>query len=131
MLCMAAALLAVSSSKPLIGNYLDTVPNGIAIVWSTKSAAVVDFGGDYVAGIAAPDDSYHAQNLKLGGQPVLLEWGRLGNEAIGRLTAAQPTHFAVMVKQSWPGFATIIRPLPWGVWRSLATILPRLVLRHL
>ena len=114
MLCIAAALLAVTSPKPLIGNYLDTVPNGIAIVWSPKSAAVIDFGGDYVAGIAAPDDSYHAQTLSLGGQPVLLEWGRLGDEAVGRVTCAQPVQLKVALKQSWPEVVTTYSPTPSG-----------------
>lgn len=107
-------LLLSASARPLIGNYLVTVPNGIAMVWSPSSASVIDFGGEYVAGTAAPDDSYHRQALTIGGKQVILEWGRLGEFAVGRLRSQEPMDLRVALKDSWPDVRTTYNPTADG-----------------
>ncbi|MHB8635851.1 MAG: MGH1-like glycoside hydrolase domain-containing protein, partial [Fimbriimonadaceae bacterium] len=96
-----------TSVKVRVGNYLVTAPNGISVIDGNASAIVIDFGGDYVAGLAAPDNSYHAQTLSLKGATVLLEWGRAGNGAVGRLTSDRPITADVhLLSGTWPGFKT-------------------------
>ena len=114
MLCTGAVLLAMVPQNVRIGNFLVTSPNGISIVWSPKSAAVIDFGGDYVAGVAAPDESYHRQDLTIDGKPVTLEWGRVRDMAVGRLTSEQAIQVKVQLKQSWPDVRTEYTLNPLG-----------------
>lgn len=88
-----------------IGNFLVSVPNGIAFVRGDSHAAVIDFGGDYTAGLAAPDDSYHCQDLVHNGATVRLEWGRVGDGAIGRVTADRDVSIDIRFPQvTWPDF---------------------------
>src|SRR5665213_1203538 len=98
--------MTLNSSQVLIGNYLVTAPN--AVTWLSpedKTAFTVDFGGEYVAGIADPDDSYHGQHLKLNGADVFLEWGRVGNYALGRITSDRDTEIGVtLTTKSWPDY---------------------------
>ena len=108
----SALFIALSFAVPpkpsvRIGNLLVSAPNGISVINDDDSAIVVDFGGDYVAGIAAPDDSYHAQKLSLKGANVLLEWGRSELGAVGRLTSDRPITTEVRLRSDlWPGFET-------------------------
>jgi hypothetical protein len=114
MLPLGATMLLHSSARPIVGNYLLTVPNGIAIVWSPTAAAAIDCGGEYVAGVAAPDDSYHRQELTLGGKRVVLEWGRSGPGAIGRISSPESEDLTIKFPQTWPGISTTYRSTPDG-----------------
>jgi glycogen debranching enzyme len=98
--------LLVSGERLRIGNFFLTAPNGVAIIRGNRGALVLDFGGDYVAGIAAPDDSYHRQLLTVNGKHVTLEWGRTGDSAVGRLSADEDATFTATPKQSWPDMHT-------------------------
>ena len=101
------ALSCAVPAKPIvrIGNFLVSAPNGISLIYDDRSAVVIDFGGDYVAGIAASDDSYHAQHLALDGADVLFEWGRWRNSAFGRLTADRDADVDLRIRpESWPNF---------------------------
>src|SRR5579863_7206420 len=106
---MLLGSLMSGQTKPNIrvGNFLVTAPNGVSVIYDDRSAFVLDFGGDYVAGIAAPDDSYHAQHLTLNGVDINLEWGRAGSGAVGRVTSAQSATVKLRFRGDlWPGFKT-------------------------
>lgn len=101
---VAAFAFAQSQGSVRVGNYLVTAPNAVALVEPHRSAEVVDFGGEYAAGTSAPDETYHAQRLKVEETTVLLEWGRFGDGAIGRLTCGRPVAVPVrFVTNAWPG----------------------------
>jgi glycogen debranching enzyme len=110
MLTLGALLLLSAKPEVRIGNFFLSAPNGIAMVWGPTAAVVIDFGGDYVAGVAAPDDSYHRQKLSIDGHPVVLEWGRVGNGAIGRLSSPSSVTVPVALRQSWQGISTEFKP---------------------
>jgi hypothetical protein len=108
----AMALLAGPTVR--IGNLFLSAPNGIAFVWGPKAAAVFDLGGEAVAGIAAPDDSYHRQEVVVGGQKVTFEWGRVGDAAVGQFSSMAPVHVTLSLRETWPGVTTRYEPTPTG-----------------
>ncbi|MDE2127192.1 MAG: hypothetical protein KGJ62_11430 [Armatimonadetes bacterium] len=112
---VASSATALEPHSVLIGNYLVTVPNGIAFVVDGKSAFVLDPGGEYYAGEAAPDDSYHHARFHIKGASVDFTWGRIGTCAIGRLTANQPLSLALRLSSGWPGFSSTFSPTVDGV----------------
>ena len=113
---MVAAILSLAMSvsdppKILIGNYLVTAPNGIAWIEPGPEAsigAVLDFGGEYAAGLAAPDDSYHAQTISVNGASVSIEWGTDPGElpgAVGRLISDRAVVLKPRVLETtWPSY---------------------------
>ncbi len=75
-----------------IGNFLLGAPCGIAWVVNDGAAFVLDTGGPYVAGTAAPDDSYHAQRFAHDGANVVFEWGRVGDNVVGQQLSSDQTN---------------------------------------
>ena len=106
---------SVQPQSLLIGNYLVTAPNGIAFVVDGKSAFVIDPGGEYYAGEAAPDDSYHHTRFHVRGVSVDFSWGRVGGCAIGRLMANRPLLLELHLSSGWPGFTSTFTQSPDGV----------------
>src|ERR1019366_10663869 len=102
-LVVALSFAVPTKSNVRIGNFFVSAPNGISVIYDDDCAIVVDFGGDYVAGIAAPDDSYHAQRLSLKSVDVLLEWGIADGGAVGRLTSNRDVTTEVRLRSAtWP-----------------------------
>jgi hypothetical protein len=102
------------SRHVLIGNFLVTAPCGIAWVIDDSAAFVLDTGGQYVAGTAAPDDSFHAYRFAHDGGQVTLEWGRAGNNVVGRLSSDKQTDLDLKLSSGWPGWASTFSAAPDG-----------------
>jgi hypothetical protein len=56
---LPVSIFATPLEPVLIGNFLRDAPCGIAWVVNDSAAFVLNTGGPYVTGTAAPDDSYH------------------------------------------------------------------------
>ena len=133
---LLAASLLTAQAKPSvrIGNFLVSAPNGISVIYCDRTAVVIDFGGEYVVGTAAPDDSYHSQSLTLNQASVLLEWGRLGDGVVGRLRSNAAHTIDVHFRTDlWPKFAmgyrqiqpylidsTVFRGIMASAWTSVS-----------
>ncbi|HEY3863025.1 MAG TPA: PA14 domain-containing protein [Verrucomicrobiae bacterium] len=101
---------AKAPSKVLIGNILREAPCGIAWVVNDSAAFVLDTGGPYVAGTAAPDDSYHAYRFAHKDVNVSFEWGRIADDVVGRLSADKPTTLEMRLSSGWPGWTSAFTP---------------------
>ncbi len=93
----------------LISNCLRQAPNGIAWVVRDGAAFVVnpEPGYDrshYWPGPAAPDDSYHRNTFKRNAAQIILEWGRVGECVVGRITADQATDLDLTLSSGWPNW---------------------------
>ena len=97
-----------------IGNYSRGAPCGIAWVISDSAAFVLDTGGDFVAGTAAPDESYHAYKFVQNGANIVFEWGRVGNSVVGRLTSDKQVDLALKLSSGWPGWQSVYSATPDG-----------------
>lgn len=123
LLNLACAILSIgcadaepASRTPgvLIGNFLRDSPCGIAWVIDDSAAFVLDTRGPYVAGTAALDDSYHAYRFAHGGANIMFEWGRFGDNAVGRLSSDQNIDLALNLSGGWPGWTSIFSATPDG-----------------
>src|ERR1700734_2382487 len=92
------------SPSVLIGNFLRDAPCGIAWVINDSAAFVLDTGGPYVAGTAAPDDSYHAYHFDHNGANIVFEWGRVGDNVVGRLSSDKKVDLDLTLSSGWPGW---------------------------
>jgi glycogen debranching enzyme len=90
----------------IIGNVLRGAPCGIAWVVNNDAAFVMDTGGPYVAGTAAPDDSYHLYKFRQGSANVTLEWGRVGDNVVGRISSDQQIDLKIMLSSGWPNWTS-------------------------
>jgi hypothetical protein len=93
----------------LIGNFLRQAPCGIAWVVNNSAAFVLDTGGPYVAGTAAPDDSYHAYRFVHNGANVCFEWGRILDDVVGRLSSDKSTELDLQLSSGWPSWTSTFR----------------------
>ncbi len=93
-----------------IGNFLVHSPNGVAFVVDDQAAFAFDPGGDYFAGTAAPDNSYHLTHIG----DVKFEWGRLDDAIVGRLTSTKDQDLTIKLLQTWPGWKTKYQAEPEG-----------------
>jgi glycogen debranching enzyme len=121
---------AVSSAKPmnpystdslLIGNFLVTAPVGIAFIANNSAAFVVDTGGPFVAGIAAPDGSYNRQEFTLKGAKMRFEWGRVGDGVVARIHSDQPVELTLHLESGWPDWSSVFTPMADGVTGTAQT----------
>src|ERR1700760_2655293 len=85
-----------------IGNFLQSSPCGIAWIVDDSAAFVFDTGGPYTAGTAAPDDSYHLYRFTKDSAHVCFEWGRIGNNVVGRITTDAPVTLDASLSSGWP-----------------------------
>ena len=97
---------APQDDSVLIGNYLRSAPCGIAWIVRNSAAFVMDTGGPYAAGIAAPDESYHKYQFVKNRANIVFEWGRTADCAVGRLTADQAIDLTVTLSTGWPGWTS-------------------------
>jgi glycogen debranching enzyme len=93
-----------------IGNFLVGAPCGIAFIVKDRAAFVVDTGGPFVAGTAAPDDSYHRQAFTLNNAKIVFEWGRVGDSAMAKLSADRPTEIPLKLSSGWPDLVSRFQP---------------------
>jgi hypothetical protein len=98
-----------------IGNFLRGAPCGIAWVINDSAAFVLDTGGPYVAGTAAPDESYHEYKFMREGANIVFEWGRVGNNAICRLSSDKQIDLDLSLSGGWPGWKSTFATVPDGV----------------
>jgi hypothetical protein len=99
-----------------IGNLFVRSPNGIAFVVDDREAYTMDPGGDYFAGTAAPDNSFHRTRIK----SVTFEWGRVGTGIVGRIRSDTDADVTFKLIQTWPGFATNYTPTKDGATGTAA-----------
>lgn len=105
---------AASLDSVLIGNFLRGAPCGIAWIINDSAAFVLDTGGPYVAGTAAPDDSYHRYQFSHNGANIVFEWGRLGDNVVGRLSSDKEVDLNLSLSSGWPGWKSIFTGTPNG-----------------
>ena len=129
-----------SAADVQIGNFYYSAPNGIAFIWADEAAFVIDpvlgenrrmailfedkeegfaqahLANDYNAGICAPDDSYHRMVLELSNNHLIeYEWARVGDAAVGRITADHADVIKFNLSKNWPGFASTFTQTDEGV----------------
>ena len=129
-----------SATDVQIGNFYYSAPNGIAFIWANEAAFVIDpvlgenrrtailfedkeegfaqahLANDYNAGICAPDDSYHRMVLELSNNHLIeYEWARVGDAAVGRITADHADVIEFNLSKNWPGFASTFSQTDKGV----------------
>jgi hypothetical protein len=109
-----------------IGNFLLTAPGGIAFVIDDAAAFVVDTGAPYYAGTAAPDDSFHHCQFAQQEANVQLDWGRVGDGAVARLTSDKAIHLSLRLSHGWPGWKGSFTPTESGV-RARADVAGRVI----
>ncbi len=120
--CASGAVVSATPHNPyssdslLIGNFLVTAPDGIAFIADNSAAFVVDTGGPYDAGIAAPDGSYNRQEFTLNGTKIQFEWGRVGDGVVARIHADQPMELSLHLSAGWPGWSSVYSPMTDGVF---------------
>lgn len=120
--CVPAVFLLVQlisgivSSKAadsvLIGNFLRESPNGLSWVIDNGTAFAIQpetnsnfIKGDYFyPSTAAPNGSYHKSILTVDGAQVMLEWGRIGGNVVGRISAEKSTDLPLRLSGGWPGW---------------------------
>ena len=105
---------AASPDSVLIGNFLRSAPCGIAWVINDSAAFVLDTGGPYVAGTAAPDDSYHRYQFSHNGANIVFEWGRIGDNVVGRLSSDKEVDLNLTLSSGWPGWKSTFTTAPDG-----------------
>jgi hypothetical protein len=95
-----------------IGNFFYNAPNGIAFIKDDGAAFVIDPGGLYDAGTAAPDDSFHESYFSPQkaanpwGLKVHLVWSRRGDAIIASIDSEGPGDMTFNLAKNWPGFAS-------------------------
>ena len=129
-----------SAADVQIGNFYYSAPNGIAFIWADEAAFVIDpvlgenrrmailfedkeegfaqahLANDYNAGICAPDDSYHRMVLELSNNHLIeYEWARVGDAAVGRITADHADVIKFNLSKNWPGFSSTFTQTDEGV----------------
>ncbi len=129
-----------STSEVRIGNLYYSAPNGIAFIWADQAAFVIDpvlgenrhnavlfddngqgfaqahLANDFNAGICAPDDSYHRIVLELSNNNLVqYEWARVGEAAVGRVTADHADVMVFDLSKNWPGFSSMYSQISNGV----------------
>lgn len=119
--------LALSTSSYQIGNYLTNAPNGVAFIIKDRAAFVIDPGGEYYAGTAAPDDSYHESKFKVDNVEVTFEWGRVGDDIVARISAPKETKVKFDLSQNWPGWKNEYTPNAAGVQSKAGEVTWRFV----
>lgn len=129
--CLAA--MTAPKSQVLIGNLFAPAPNGVAFISADRSQTIVmDPGGSYFAGTAAPDDSYHQTTFKRGSATITFEWGRVGDGIIGRFTSDAPTNVDLNLGKTWHGEPprVMVRPdaIEMGDWSLRSSDQPTRVL---
>ncbi|HTJ79855.1 MAG TPA: trehalase family glycosidase [Rariglobus sp.] len=105
-----AALLPVHAAPAAspdlrIGNFFPSAPAGIAFIKDNAAAFLLNVGvrGEFIYGLAAPDDSIHVATFK--NSPLKLEWGRVGDAIVAKLSATAPTEaYLQLTPETWPGF---------------------------
>jgi hypothetical protein len=97
-----------------IGNFLRGAPCGVSWVIQDSAAFVLDTGGPYVAGTAAPDDTYHAYRFNQNGANIVFEWGRVGDAVVGRLTSDKQVDLTLTLSSGWPGWNSTFMATPDG-----------------
>jgi Mannosylglycerate hydrolase MGH1-like glycoside hydrolase domain/PA14 domain len=102
----AAAASAARLPAVRIGNFLRGAPCGIAWVVDDNAAFVLDTGGPYVAGTAAPDNSYHAYRFTHENANILFEWGRVGDNIVGRFSSDKRADLDLGFSSGWPGWTS-------------------------
>lgn len=110
--CIPAHAYNTNSVK--IGNFLQGSPCGIAWIVDDSAAFVLDTGGPYVAGTAAPDDSYHLYRFTKGSAHLCFEWGRTGNNVVGRISTDAPVMLDLTLSSGWPKWSATTRPTEDG-----------------
>jgi hypothetical protein len=111
----SVALAAASRSESVkIGNNFVFAPNGISFVYQDRAAFVLDPGGEYFAGKAAPDNSYHETHFQANGTSVTFEWGRVGDGIVGRLRADRPVSVPIKLIPAWPDWHSDFVKSPMG-----------------
>src|SRR5690349_6972745 len=106
---MVAALI-LASTHFQIGNYLTNAPNGIAFIANNKDAFVLDPGGTYFAGAAAPDDSYHRAVFVQNGAKIEFEWSKKGDNVIAQIRADQAVDVKFDLTKNWPDWKSVFEP---------------------
>lgn len=140
-ICLAtSATCTMSATDALIGNFYYSAPNGIAFIWADEAAFIIDpvMDGDHYkavlfdekgegfaqahlangfnAGICAPDDSYHRMVLELSNNNLIeYEWTRIGNAAVGRITADKADVIRFDLSKNWPGFTSTFSQTDQGL----------------
>ena len=140
-ICLAmSATFTISATDVLIGNFYYSAPNGIAFIWADEAAFVIDpvlgenrrmailfedkeegfaqahLANDYNAGICAPDDSYHRMVLEQSNNNLIeYEWARIGNAAVGRITADKADVIRFDLSKNWPGFSSTFSKTDQGL----------------
>ena len=110
--CAAAQAQDADSLK--IGNFLQSSPCGIAWVVDDSAAFVLDTGGPYVAGTAAPDGSYHLYRFAKDAAHVSFEWGRVGSNVVGRISSDAPVTLDLALSSGWPKWSATFNAAPDG-----------------
>jgi putative isomerase len=75
---------------------------------------VLDTGGPFVAGSAAPNESYHQFRFSQNGANVTLEWGRTGNNVVGRISTDKSVELNLKLSSGWPGWSSTFTGTPDG-----------------
>ena len=101
-------------SSMLIGNYLRGAPCGIAWIVADSAAFVLDTGFPYVAGTAAADSSYHAYRFVRDGAEIMFQWGRVGDNAVARLSSDRPMDLQLSLSSGWPGWVSTFEMMQDG-----------------
>ena len=131
---------SASATSTRIGNFYFQAPNGIAFVQDDAAAFVINPGGSYNAGTAAPDDSFHkiifspetvtphprgfvrpAESGLSSLRRVEFQWSRMGNVIVGRLISAYPAEMSFSLEDNWPGFSSQFTAEPGGL-KGVATL---------
>ncbi len=116
----AASISASAQDSLLIGNFLRESPNGITWVVNNEAAFAVQpethfIKGDYFyPGPAAPDGSYHKSLIPVDGSQITLEWGRVGDNVVGRITADKALEFPLHLSSGWPDWTSVFTPTKEG-----------------
>jgi hypothetical protein len=97
-----------------IGNFLREAPCGIAWVIDDSAAFVLNTGGPYVAGTAAPDESYHSYRFEQDGANIVFQWGRVGDDVAGIISADKPATLNLTLSSGWPGWTSTFTPAQGG-----------------
>ncbi len=89
-----------------IGNFFQSSPCGIAwVVEGSCGVRVFDTGGlAYVAGTAAADEGYHLYRFAKDAAHVTFEWGRVGDNVVGRLSSDANTTLDLTLSSGWPNW---------------------------
>ena len=125
LLSLPLILNAVDTSAPCesagvrIGNYLCEAPYGIAWIVNDSAAFVMNPDPGYNAhaftpGAAAPNGSYHLSTIKRDGAQIVLEWGRVGDAVVGRISCAKKTSLEFALSGGWPNWKSAFTPTAEG-----------------